>query len=52
MTPNEFKLKFPQYSHLEGDDLWDKMTDVVLQQDKSIEMLKLISKIDALKSLL
>lgn len=33
MTPNEFKLKYPQHSHLEGDDLWDKMTEVVLQQD-------------------
>ena len=33
MTPNEFKLKYPQYSHLEGDELWDKMTEVVLQQD-------------------
>jgi hypothetical protein len=23
MTPNEFKIKYPEYSNLEGDILWD-----------------------------
>lgn len=32
MTPQEFKIKHPQYSHLEGDNLWDKMAEVLLQQ--------------------
>lgn len=31
MNEIEFKIKYPQYSHLEGDDLWDKMTEEVLQ---------------------
>ena len=33
MTTEEFKLEYPQHSHLEGDDLWDKMTELILQQD-------------------
>jgi hypothetical protein len=30
MTPNEFKEKYPTWSHLEGNELWDKMEDVML----------------------
>lgn len=30
MRVSEFKLAYPQYSHLEGDQLWDKMTEVFL----------------------
>lgn len=33
MTKTEFKIKYPQYAHLEGNELWDTMTEVVLQQD-------------------
>lgn len=29
MTVAEFKQNYPEYSHLEGDELWDKMTDMV-----------------------
>lgn len=29
MTPNEFKEKYPQYRHLQGDGLWDTMTKMV-----------------------
>jgi hypothetical protein len=32
MTPNEFKIKYPQYSDLEGDALWDKMTFTMMSQ--------------------
>lgn len=31
MTPKDFKIKYPQYSHLEGDELWNKMEDTLLQ---------------------
>lgn len=27
MTTKEFKDRYPQYAHLEGDTLWDKMTE-------------------------
>jgi hypothetical protein len=27
MTTTEFKQKYPQYKDLEGDELWDMMTD-------------------------
>ena len=33
MTVKEFKIKFPQYSHLEGDDLWNKMEEVLLDDN-------------------
>lgn len=33
MTTKEFKIEYPQYSHLENDALWDKMTEVLLQSD-------------------
>jgi hypothetical protein len=33
MTPQEFKIKYPQYSDLEGDALWDMMTEMLLQSD-------------------
>lgn len=29
MTTTEFKQKYPQYSHLEGDELWNKMEEYV-----------------------
>lgn len=32
MTAVEFKEKYPQYSHLEGDELWDKMTDCFMEK--------------------
>lgn len=31
MTPNEFKEKYPEYAHLEGDALWDTMTNVLIR---------------------
>lgn len=31
MTSNEFKIKYPQYAHLEGEDLWNKMEDTLLE---------------------
>jgi len=31
MTTEEFKLKYPQYSHLEGDNLWDIMTESLFE---------------------
>lgn len=33
MNEVEFKLKYPECSHLEGDDLWDVMTLLPLQCD-------------------
>jgi len=33
MTTEEFKIEYPQYSHLENNALWDKMTEVLLQSD-------------------
>lgn len=33
MTVKEFKKRFPQYEHLEGDVLWDKMEDTLLAGD-------------------
>lgn len=32
MTPNEFKLRYPEHAHLEGDKLWDKMTESLFLQ--------------------
>ena len=29
MTPNEFKKRFPEYKHLEGNELWNKMEDIM-----------------------
>jgi hypothetical protein len=34
MTVQEFKLKYPQYSHLEGDSLWNTMEDMFIQEAK------------------
>lgn len=31
MTTEEFKIDYPNYAHLEGDELWDKMTLVLLK---------------------
>ena len=33
MTTEEFKIKYPHYAHLEGDELWDKITLVLLESD-------------------
>lgn len=33
MTTEEFKIQHPHYAHLEGDELWDKMTLVLLESD-------------------
>lgn len=34
MTTIEFKQKFPQYKDLEGNELWDKMTEVFLNTNE------------------
>lgn len=31
MTIQQFKTNYPQYAHLEGDALWDKMTESLLE---------------------
>ena len=31
MTTTEFKLKYPQYKDLEGDELWNKMEDTLFE---------------------
>ena len=36
MTSTEFKIEYPQYSHLEGDALWDKMTLTLLESDNTL----------------
>lgn len=33
MTTEEFKIDYPNYAHLEGDELWDKMTLMLLESD-------------------
>lgn len=33
MTTTEFKQKYPQYKKLEGDELWDKMTESLLETE-------------------
>lgn len=30
MTTKEFKEKYPEFAHLEGDELWDKMEDMLV----------------------
>jgi len=34
MTPKEFKELYPKFAHLEGDQLWNKMEEVMLQNAK------------------
>ena len=34
MTVSEFKLKYPEHANLEGDELWNKMEDVMLENSK------------------
>jgi len=34
MILQEFKTEYPQYAHLEGDDLWDMMTNVAFSKGK------------------
>ena len=36
MNEIEFKLKYPQHSHLEGNDLWNMMEDTLLQSDNCL----------------
>lgn len=38
MTTEEFKRDYPQCSHLEGDDLWDAMTEAMLASDIEFEV--------------
>lgn len=33
MTVEEFKAKYPEQAHLEGNDLWDAMTHSMIQSD-------------------
>ncbi len=40
MTAEEFKKLKPEYSSLEGDDLWDAMTMYVLSQQQASETIK------------
>lgn len=35
MTPKEFKQKYPEFYHLEGKELWNKMEDMLLEQENS-----------------
>jgi hypothetical protein len=35
MTPSEFKITHPEYSHLEGIDLWNKMEDTFISNHKN-----------------
>lgn len=52
MTPNEFKEAYPQYAHLEADQLWDAMTLVMMKKES--EEKKMLQKLfpihDELKS--
>ena len=36
MTVKEFKEKYPEYAHLEGDELWDTMTLILLRDGRKI----------------
>jgi len=36
MTTTEFKIKYPKYSALEGDELWDKMTETLLHSNNCL----------------
>jgi len=38
MTTEEFKRDYPQCSHLEGDDLWDAMTNSMLASNIEFEV--------------
>lgn len=40
MTVQEFKNLHPEYSHLEGDELWDAMTDSMLHQQQGAAIIK------------
>lgn len=42
MTVQEFKQQKPEYAHLEGDALWDKMTDYGLTIQEGEQVLKSI----------
>jgi len=35
MNTKEFKKNYPQYSHLTGDNLWDKMTELFCQDNET-----------------
>ena len=36
MTTSEFKDMYPEFSNLEGDELWDRMEDTVTSSGKSL----------------
>lgn len=36
MTPKEFKITNPEYKDLQGDALWDKMEDVLLESNNTL----------------
>jgi|SRR3972149_3423212 len=36
MTTQEFKIKYPQHSQLEGNDLWDKMTKSLFETGETL----------------
>lgn len=40
MTTEEFKKLKPQYANIEGDELWDAMTEYMLRQQEGSEILK------------
>lgn len=37
MTVQEFKIKYPQFANLEGDELWNMIEEVMLTQGDSHE---------------
>lgn len=39
MTPQQFKEKYPEYSHLEGDSLWNMMENTLLIE-KRLKLMK------------
>ena len=45
MTAEEFKKLKPEYKDVEGDQLWDAMTDYVLRQQAGSETMKAIMPI-------
>ena len=40
MTTEEFKKLKPQYKDIEGDELWDAMTEYMLRQQEGSEIMK------------
>lgn len=46
MNEQEFKIKYPEYSHLEGDELWDMMTTVLGQIGEQKDTNEFIEYVD------